>query len=320
MKKYNLDNIETLSDVFTAWLGGEPENTAEVKEFLQKSKLERLMSGSDVEKIIFHSGYFAPELVPAVYALLPPTLPVKGGKEKAVFAQTFYRMNNKVFRHPYSCLINIDFVRGVAVYKEFGAAKKEIMEKNKIKFRNMNYALVSPDAHKKAYERLKERLTDEQKAALREKARIRMQKYRKENPEKVVESRQANRLKQQKKTPVEKMMDLFASRVRGKLYREKHKDDIRQRRQQARAELKKNNPELLKEIDYKHNCSANRTKIGKAYYERHKEEIKRKAQENPKTKEYKRRYKIKKRLEKTGPVLAALLQGLKYIKQNGGDR
>jgi hypothetical protein len=94
-----------------------------------------------------------------------------------------------------------------------------------------------------------------------------------------------------------------------------HKEVISERRKAWRTNLKEENPELLKAIDKKHNDSEKRSKRDKAYYLKHKDEISARAKANPKTAMYKRRYKLKQRLKKTGPVISSLLLGIINSKE-----
>lgn len=81
--------------------------------------------------------------------------------------------------------------------------------------------------------------------------------------------------------------------------------------------MKAKNPELLKELDKKNNAKANRKANCSRYYQKHKEEISLKSSNNPMVKVYKRRYQVKKRLQKTGPILSSLVAALAVAKGHG---
>ena len=131
---------------------------------------------------------------------------------------------------------------------------------------------------------------------------------RAENPEKATaDARIYWRQMPQEKKDYQRIV----SRGRNRKYREENREAIRSRNNERRRRLKEENPELLKEIDRRHNQNANRQQSCREYYLKNKEKIAAKAKENPKVKEYKRRYKLKQRFRNsTGRTILALLQGI----------
>ena len=183
--------------------------------------------------------------------------------------------------------------------------REKMLREQQLKEQQERELREKQEAQRKAEEKaLKE-------AQKREKARLRMQKYRAEHPEKrksyykPLDTLPARKRRRQRK----------ANNKRNAVYRAKNKEQIRERHNARRAKMKAENPELLKELDRKHNMTRNRKEAGQRYYQKHKEEINQKARQNPMVKVYKRRYQIKKRLKKTGPVISALLQGLIAAKE-----
>ena len=185
--------------------------------------------------------------------------------------------------------------------KRYLDANRETLQKDNRKARNKTY---SPEK----YKLYRASLSEEKKAELREKSRLRMQRLRAENPEKAT----ADARKYWRQMPQEKKdYQRIVSRGRNRKYREENREAIRSRNNERRRRLKEENPELLKEIDRRHNQNANRQQSCREYYLKNKEKIAAKAKENPKVKEYKRRYKLKQRFRNsTGRTILALLQGI----------
>ncbi len=121
-------------------------------------------------------------------------------------------------------------------------------------------------------------------------------------------------LKMEDCPPEEQKLRRIENRIRNRKYREVHRVEIRNKQKERRARIKAENPELLKQLDKKANSKANRKEVCRRYYEKHKEDISRKNSQNPKSKIYKQRYKLKKKLEKTAPVLRQILSGLLVAK------
>lgn len=311
MKKYSQDTIDSLAELFCAWMGGAPENDKEIKSFLESSRMGELIAPRDLENIIAGRGYFPQETILSVYTLVPVKVKMKS-KELAFFPQTFNKLNQKVSQTPNSCIININFAKASEVYEQGYAEKYKFVQENKNRLRAHNQKVKNPEAVKAAYQRRKLRMTEEEKAEYREKAKLRERKYRAADPEK---AREIARKTWHRKTLEQKEMLRIESRRRNRKYREEHKEEINLKRKQYREKLKKENPELLKEIDRQRNLSADRAKTCREYYQKNKEIISEKAKANPKTKEYKRKYKLKKRFqEKTGTTILSLLQGIANSK------
>lgn len=311
MKRYNKDSIDNLSDVFCAWMGGYPETDAEINQFLQTSKLNQLMSVADMDVVIYHNGYFANETLLSVYSLIPIKLKTKN-IEPAILPEMLNRYNKRVSQGQQSKLVNISFAKALDVYDANYPEKYNSIKKVKAYLRSYNYRIANPDAAKKAYKNRMAGMTEEEKIIWREKNRLNAQIVRAKNPEPYRESAS----KYWHNLPEEKKAFLrIDSRERNKKYREENAEAIRARNNERRRLLKEENAELLKEQDRIHNQNANRQESCKKYYEKNKEIVAQKAKDNPKVKEYKRRYKLKQRFQKnTGEKILALLQGIANSK------
>ena len=100
------------------------------------------------------------------------------------------------------------------------------------------------------------------------------------------------------------------------VYRQRHKQEISQKRRAARLKLKAENPDLVKEMDKKRNSRRKISGSDRRYFQKHKAEIRARLRENPKTNEYKRKYRNKIRfITKTGPQILALLNGIVAAKR-----
>ena len=97
----------------------------------------------------------------------------------------------------------------------------------------------------------------------KEKQRRRMAELRKWRP------RKDTRIKIEDLTPEEQEIVREANRRRNAVYRERHREEIRASRNAARARLKQDNPELLKEMDRKNNAKPARKKAARNYYLTH---------------------------------------------------
>lgn len=307
MKAYNKNSIDELSDVFGAWLGGIPSEREEVKDFLQSSGLSQLISEHDLADLFKGNAYFSDETVLAVYALIPVSLEV-GKKELVLFPQEFNRLNRKAASDPQAYPVNIGFSSAISVLETYYPTKKKYLNENKENLQKTNRRAKSKTYSPEKYKLYKASLSEEKKAELREKSRLRMQRLRAANPEKAT----ADSQKYWRQMPQEKKdYQRIVSRGRNKQYREENREAISQNNKERRRRLKEENPELLKEIDRRHNQNANRKQSSHEYYLKNKEKIAAKAKDNPKVKEYKRRYKLKQRLKNsTGKTILALLQGI----------
>lgn len=315
MQPFHKDKIENLTDVFASWMGGYPETTAEVRKFLSDKKLDTLISVNDIDLIMEYNGYFSDKTAKAVYSLIPSTLKVKNG-DYALFEQTFNKLNRQTGLLKNSRVINASLLESVKIARRYYAAKKKYMDDNRAKLKSQNDQLRNPAYHseygREYYKRKKALLSEEEKAEQREKSRLRMQRYRQEHPESV---KRQNDKANKNLSAIEKMFRTVALRITGKKYRSEHREEINAARRRQREKLRAENPEAVKEMYDKYNSSENAKQNKSKYYQRHKEEILRRARENPKTAEYKKRYKRKQRLKKTGPQIMSLLQGIIRFKE-----
>ena len=142
----------------------------------------------------------------------------------------------------------------------------------------------------------------------KEKQRRRMAELRKGQP------RKDTRKKIGDLPPEEQEIVREANRRRNAVYRERHREELRASRNEARARLKQDNPELLKEMDRKNNAKPARKKASRRYYLMNKEKCAERNRNNPNRSIINKKYKMKKRLIKTGPVLSSLIQGLLNTK------
>lgn len=97
----------------------------------------------------------------------------------------------------------------------------------------------------------------------KEKQRRRMAELRKWRP------RKDTRIKIEDLTPEEQEIVREANRRRNAVYRVRHREEIRASRNEARARLKQDDPELLKEMDRKNNAKPARKKAARNYYLTH---------------------------------------------------
>lgn len=314
MKNFEKESIETLSDVFAAWIGGYPETNIEYRRFVAKSGLEGIISIYDVENILFNNAYFPPEVTDTIYALIPPRFKLKNKDyEYALFRTTFKKINNKTAKLPISRVVNVRVSALSKITQEKIDEKNKYMEDNKTMFRNHNSAVRNPEIWKQNYRRRKLAMTEEDLAKAREDARIRGEIRYKEHREEILARNRRNRVN--KKSLPTSSLEQLEKKIQQRKYYEEHKELISERNKARRERLREENPELLKAMYKRHNEPEKRNKRDKAYYLKHKDEISAKAKANPKTAVYKRRYKIKQRLKKTGPIISALLQGIINAKE-----
>lgn len=317
MKEFTKNKIDTLADVFCAWIGGVPENDNEIKSFLNKNiDLTELLNHRDIEHIVHYHAFFPKETLKAVYSLLPPQVTLADGRKFAIFENAFAKLNNAESKHFGSIIVNVDMSRAYAVFMRKYVGKYQHMKKNYNKYRGANQKILYPDLQKKCYHRRRANMTPEELELSRKKSREYRRKWRAEHPEKMAVEAEKQRTRRQNRSLLQVINDRITSRKANRAYRENNREEIRERRNNDRARLKAENPELLKEMDRKHNAAANRTQTCRTYYQKHKEEINRKARNNPKVPTYKRRYQNKKRWqEKTGVKVMSLLQAIISAKQ-----
>lgn len=173
MKKFNKNDFDELSDIFCAWLGGVPEERGEVKDFLQSSGLSRLLSEHDLAEVFKGNVYFSEETFLAVYALIPVKLKA-GGKELALFPQVFNRLNLKAAEKPSARAVNIGFAEAAAVWEAFYPEKKKYLDANRETLRKDNRKARNKTYSPEKYKLYRASLSEEKKAELREKSRLRM--------------------------------------------------------------------------------------------------------------------------------------------------
>ena len=143
-----------------------------------------------------------------------------------------------------------------------------------------------------------------------------MRKYRAEHPG----ERKSYYKKLSTLSPEEQEKKRAENNRRNAVYRAKHREELRTKANARRANLKEENPELLKKLDKQNNERANRKEIGHRYYLKHKEEILQKTNQNPMSKIYKQRYETTQRLKKTGPVILSLVAAIAAAKSKRGRR
>ena len=318
MEAFVKNKINTLSDVFCAWMGGIPENDNEIKYFLSKHEdLAKLLTHRDIEHIVHFHAYFPDETLKAVYSLIPARVKLANGREFAVFEPHFIQMNTAEIKRINSRAVNTDMRIAYNIYIHNYAEKYMYMKKNYNKFRTANQRALNPEQAKEWYRNRQLNMSEEEKKLQRKKAREYARKWRAEHPESAVEAAAKQRKRRKHRNEIQIINDRINSRKANRKYRQVHKEEIRQKQKETRLRLKEQNPELLKEMDKKANSSPKRAEICSTYYQKHKEEINRKAKENPNTQIYKKRYRIKKRWqETTGPMVMNLLQALALHKQS----
>ena len=119
MKSHPVKKVENLEDVFFAVLGGEPETNTELREFAESNPLGKLLYNNDIDKVLYHDGYFAEEVVDAVYALLPYVIPLADDQQCIMRPQTFRKLNSDKSKLPGSKLVDVSFPRAFEVYSKY---------------------------------------------------------------------------------------------------------------------------------------------------------------------------------------------------------
>lgn len=277
MRKLQKTEITSLSDVFSGWIGGIPENDNEVRNFLKQNRLDGFLDKEDVYNILNHSAYFPEHLLPTIYAVLPIRLPT-AGKPVGLLPQELARLNHRVIQNgirPRS--LDLSLRIAADLLKEFSAAKKEEVKKE-------------------------------------QKRRI-SQRYRAAHPERIKESSKASWQKEKQQTTLEERSN--KRRQTDARYRKNHAAELSKRFKLRRQTAKLENPLAVYEADAQNNRNPNKKEINHRYYQKNKQKITAKAKENPKTKTYKQRYKSKIRFQKqTGKTILSLLQGIIISKQS----
>ena len=119
MKAHKVEKVENLEDVFYAVLGGEPDSSLEMWDYLKENKLGKLLYDTDIDRLLHHDGYFAEETVDAVYALLPVAIPLSGGRRYLMNSRTFRRLNHEKSVLPNSKLVNISLPKAIEAYNSY---------------------------------------------------------------------------------------------------------------------------------------------------------------------------------------------------------
>ncbi len=309
MKKFEKNQLDSLADLFCAWAGGIPETFQDINTFMHQNKLHRFLTQDNVYHIFQGRAYLSSQAEEAFYQILPVKLKFKD-YELAFFPQSMHKLNYQASQQRGSYELSIPPLLKLEIYQESGKEKLAFIKENYNRLRYQNQKAKNPQSFKDAQARQKAKLTEEAKALRNEKARLRMQEYRKAHPESILRSNLKQ--KEKKLTDFEKLQQKIKNRQRNKKYREEHKEEIALKREAYRQSLDK---EALKLKQIAYNASENRKQNSKAYYERHKQEILAKAQNNPQTKIYKQKYKAKKRFqEKTGKVIFVLFFAIKNKK------
>ena len=106
-----------------------------------------------------------------------------------------------------------------------------------------------------------------------------------------------------------------ANRRHNDVYRAINRAEIRARQNAARAKMKIENPEKLKELDHKSNTSEAHKRASNNNYILNKEKKDQQNKNNPNRSSINKKYKAKKRFaERTGPTILSLLQGIALAK------
>lgn len=116
MEKLNLKKCDSLADVFCAVLGGKTSDIREIKDFIEKSPLKSLIYANDMERILQFDGFFADEVVDAVYALLPVKLRLSPELSWVMTPQAFRKLNAAQVAKPASRYINVSLSAAFEVY------------------------------------------------------------------------------------------------------------------------------------------------------------------------------------------------------------
>lgn len=294
MRPYSKDSINSLSELFQAWLGGYPEQDDEIRLFLKKTKLETILGVSNVDVILREEAYFPDIVLPAVYAVMPVAFELPQ-KEIKISLQELNKLNYQAMKHRDNthCL-SISFGAANNLQNAFGEAKILAIK---------NY----PEQQKLKKELEEQRLRDEIEA--RKEARERRLQQEAELQQRRIENRERKLREKEEAQKAAAQREL--NRKRNDVYRERHRLELRERAKQRRIVAKEQDPEGLKQLDKINNQKYDRKKICHDYYERHKEEICKKTNNTPKAALYKKQYKTKTRFKtNTGPKVLALLNGI----------
>lgn len=309
MTNDNKKNIDTLAEVFQICLNN--SKAASIDAFLKKSDLSKLLTSSDLQRLIDGKACFSKETVMAVYGLLPLKFSFSGIGIN-LFPQAFYRLNHRASKQDDVAFLNISLSRANAIYQEQTIEKLKFIKENMNHLRHENEKAKNPQSFIDASHRYYNKLSEEEKKRRNEKRKLQMRQYREAHPETIKINNQKAKERLAKLSEIDKLNKKIQSRLRSKKYRETHKEEIAARNKLYYQKL---DPEIIKQRQKKYNQSEKRKLSSKAYYEAHKQEIMLKAKNNPQTKINQQRYKAKKRFqERTGVMILSLLQGLADAK------
>lgn len=302
-------NIDTLAEVFQICLNN--SKAPSLDAFLKGNDLSKLLTSSDLQRLIDGKACFSKETVMAVYGLLPLKFRFDS-IELNLFPQAFYRLNHRSGLQKDVAILNISLSRADAIYQEYTTDKLKFIKENMCRLRHQNERAKNPESFIAANRRYYQNMSEEEKKRLNEERKLRMRQYRAAHPESVKIDNQKAKERLKKLSDIEKLSRAMANRQRNKKYRETHKEEIAEKQRLYRKKL---DPEIAKQRQQKYYQSEKRKQSSKAYYEAHKQEILAKAKDNPQTKIYQQKYKSKKRFqERTGVKILALLQALADAK------
>ena len=131
MQYYKKNTIDSLADLFSAWMGGEPDDYAELRKFIEGTKLKWVLSVTDVDAIIREKAYFPDIAVPIIYNAIPLKFKTVFG-EIEVGPEKFNQLNYQAKHREYGtyCL-DLSFATLLELKKDIGDDKKELIRKEK---------------------------------------------------------------------------------------------------------------------------------------------------------------------------------------------
>lgn len=302
-------NIETLAEVFQICYNN--SKASSIDAFLKGNDLSKLLTSSDLQRLIDGKACFSKETVMAVYGLLPLKFRFNG-IELNLFPQAFYRLNHRTGKQDDVAVINISLSQADAIYQEQTNKKLKFIKENMNHLRHENEKAKNPQSFIDASRRYYDKLSEQEKKRRNENRKLQMKQYREAHPESIKINNQKAKERLAKLSEIEKLNKTIQNRLRCKKYRETHKEEIAARNKLYLAKL---DPEILRQRQRKYNQSEKRKESAKAYYEAHKQDIILKAKNNPQTKINQHRYKAKIRFQKrTGTKILSLLQALAEAK------
>ena len=233
MQYYKKNTIDSLADLFSAWMGGEPDDYAELRKFIEGTKLKWVLSVTDVDAIIRKKAYFPDIAVPIIYNAIPLKFKTVFG-EIEVGPEKFNQLNYQA-KQGAECL-NLSWKLLCELKKDIGNDKKELIRKEKNRKRMAAYRKANPE---KETERSKRdyakrggaNMTAERKETLREASR----KYAKTHRKQISKKQKEKRLQMKLENPeAVKERDYAVNHAENRReikrrYRERNREAIRQR-------------------------------------------------------------------------------------------